>query len=352
MDEQRLLYIHVGLSSFVRKDIEILEKHFSLSVHEFDLTNKKRLPITLLKQAWMLVRSLRKSNGIVVQFAGYQSYLPTLIARFYKKPCILILGGTDTVNFPSIQYGCFNKKYLRFATRKSLERAAHLIPVSDTLIEYDYTYQPADFPKQGYKFHAPKVKTPVTTVYNGYSSEGWFISSEKEERSFVTVAADLGSRFGVKLKGIDLLLDVAPSFPSCSFYIVGGDKLNQSLPINVIPIGNMPHEDLPSFIAKKQFYLQLSMSEGFPNALCEAMLSGCVPIVSNVGAMPMILGATGYILFTKDVLKLESLITNSLDNYTLDQTEIVRDQIVQHFPLERREKELIACITKVLVGTN
>ncbi len=352
MESNRLIYVHVGLSSFVRKDIKILEKHYSLSIQEFDLTNKKRLPFTFLKQGWMLLRSLRKSKGVVVQFAGYQSYLPTLISRFYKKPCVLILGGTDTVSFPSIAYGNFNKKYLRVATRKSLERAAHLIPVSETLVEYEYTYQSDDFPMQGYKFHAPSVKTDVTTVYNGYDSDGWSISPQKEPLSFVTVAADLGSRFGLKLKGIDLILEVAGSFPNYTFYIVGGDKITLALPKNVIAIGNMPHDELPSFIAQKQFYLQLSMSEGFPNALCEGMLSGCVPIVSNVGAMPMILGGTGYILGKKDVAELAKLLSDATKNYNPAQSLQVRERILENYPLHRRESELIECLASVLKTTN
>lgn len=348
MERKRLIYIHAGLSSFVKKDIKILETHFKLDIREFDLSNKKKLPFVFLAQAWMLMRSLPKSNGIVVQFAGYHSYLPSRIARVFRKPCILILGGTDTVSFPSIKYGAFYKKYLRVATRKSLERASLLIPVSDTLIEYDYTYSDDDFPKQGYKFHAPKVKTPVTTVFNGYTSEKWFIGEDKGVDSFITIAANLGTRFGVKLKGVDLILSCAKELKDCKFYIVGGDKIKEELPDNVISIGNMPHEELPAFIANKQFYLQLSMSEGFPNALCEGMLSGCVPIVSNTGAMPMILGDTGYILEKKDVSDLVTLIEKARANYSINQGAEARERIATEFSLDRREKELVDLISKTI----
>ncbi len=346
MPKKRLIYIHVGLSSFVKKDIEILQETFELSIHEFDLTHKKRLPFTLIKQKVMLLRRLRKSDGVVVQFAGYQSYLPTRLARLFNRKCMLILGGTDTVSFPSLQYGSFNKKYLGYATRKSLERASLLIPVSDTLIEYDYTYSDDDFPKQGYKFHAPSVKTPVQTVFNGYSSDKWFIGASKEPNSFITIAADLGTRFGMKLKGIDLIIEIAEKLPACTFYIVGGNKLNVNLPSNVFPIGNMPHDQLPKFIADKQFYLQLSMSEGFPNALCEGMLSGCVPIVSNVGAMPMIVGDTGHVLLRKNSELLLSLIEFAQKSYTPEDAQAPRKRIIAEYSLTRRTSELTELITK------
>lgn len=348
MAKEKLIYIHIGLSSFVRKDIDILSKDFDLIISEFDLKRKKRLPFTFLGQFWFLLKNLKKSKGVVVQFAGYQSYLPSRVARLFNRKCILVLGGTDTVSFPSIRYGNFHKKYLGFATKKSLERADLLIPVSETLIEYDYNYQNNDFEKQGYLFHAPNVKTPVQTVYNGYKQEKWYPSDSKESFSFITIGADLGSRFGVELKGIDLIMAIAPQFTHCKFYIVGGDRINQELPENVIPVGNMPHDELPPFVATKQFYLQLSMSEGFPNALCEGMLSGCTPIVANTGAMPFIVKGTGYILKKKDTQTLVNLVISAIANYTDKQGILARERILTEFTLERREKELLELLHKTL----
>lgn len=348
MPQQKLIYIHIGLSSFVRKDIDILSKEYDLIISEFDLKRKKRLPITFLNQLMFLVKNLKKSKGVVVQFAGYQSYLPTRIAKLFNRKCILILGGTDTVSFPSILYGNFHKKYLGFATKKSLERADLLVPVSETLIDYNYTYQDLDFERQGYLFHAPNVNTPVQTIYNGYKSDKWFPSEEKEPFSFITIGADLGSRFGVELKGIDLILAIAPKFNHCKFYIVGGDRIKQELPKNVIPIGNMPHDELPRLVSTKQFYLQLSMSEGFPNALCEGMLSGCTPIVANTGAMPFIVNDTGYILKKKDTKTLVNLVNSAIANYTDKRGILARERILSEFTLERREKELLELVHRIL----
>jgi len=348
MAKKNLIYIHIGLSSFVRKDIEILSKEYILNIHEFDLKQKKRLPLTFFNQLWMLLTSLRKSEGVIIQFAGYQSYLPTILAKLFNKKCILVLGGTDTVSFPSIKYGNFYKKYLRFVTLKSLERADLLVPVSETLIECDYTYQNNDFNKQGYLFHAPSINTPVKTIYNGYNSYKWIVSDTKEQNSFVTIAADLGSRFGIELKGIDLILNIAQNFNDCNFYIVGGDKINVEVPENIILVDNIPHDELPAFISTKQFYLQLSISEGFPNALCEGMLSGCTPIVSNTGAMPYIIGETGYLLKEKDQHQLILIIEKAISNYSIELGIKARNRIASEFSIERREKEILALISKSL----
>jgi len=348
MHKPRILYIHVGLSSFVKKDIDILSQSFELLIFHFDLSNKKKLPLVFIQQFFFLIRHSFSSKVSVTQFAGYQSFLPSLIAKFTRKKSILILGGTDTVSFPSIKYGCFYNKYLKHFTSKSIQWSDLLLPVSENLIECDYTYTKDDFPKQGYKFHIPNVITPVKTIYNGYDAKKWTISNEIEELSFLTIGVNLGSRFGKKLKGIDLIITIASSFPQCKFYIVGGDKLNEKLPNNVIPIENMPHDDLPAFIANKQFYLQLSMSEGFPNALCEAMLSGCTPIVSNVGAMPLIVGELGFILEHKDENKLVEIIQQAIQNYLPSDRSQNRQQIESNFSLTRRTQELNKTIIELI----
>lgn len=348
MGQKKILYFHVGLSSFVKKDIAILSNTFELKIFHFKLNSKKQLPLSFISQFFFLIGNVFSTKGIVVQFGGYQSYLPTLFGKIFKRKTIIIMGGTDAVSFPSIQYGCFYNKYLNFFTRKSLKRASLLLPVSENLINCDYTYSEDDFKRQGYQFHAPEINTPEKTIYNGYDASKWYIEANKEENSFLTIAADLGTRFGKKLKGIDLILEVAPKFPNCKFYIVGGDKLKEKLPVNVIPVGNMPHDELPKFIANKEYYLQLSMSEGFPNALCEAMLSGCIPIVSNVGAMSTIVSSSGYILMKKNINQLEDLIHLAMKDKNNSSAENSRKRIIENFPLDRRTKELTDAISQHL----
>ena len=340
---QKLIYVHVGLSSFVKKDIAILEESYELSCFHFDLSSKKRLPLVFLKAFFFQITRIASHKGTVVQFGGYQSFVPVLLKRLFKSKVVLILGGTDTVSFPSIQYGCFYNKTLAKFTRFSIKHASLLLPVAESLIEVDYFYQDEDFPKQGYKFHVPDVITPVKTIYNGYDAKKWQ-ANPKEAKSFVTVAADLGTRFGARLKGIDLIVEVAPYFPDCKFYVVGGSKLKQQLPENVIPLGNYSHEDLADLVSRKQFYLQLSMSEGFPNALCEAMLCECIPIVSSVGAMKMIVDNEDLVLTRKNIDLLKTLISNVLISDLNALGKKARKRVQENYPLVARATKLLSAL--------
>ena len=344
-----LLYTYLNPSSFVLKDIEILEEEFDLSLHRFDVRSKYKLPFAFLKQIFFLIRNTRKQEVVIVQFAGYQSALPVLWARLFRKKSILVLGGTDCVYLPSINYGNFSKGFLAKCTSYSLKKATLLLPVSQTLVETDYDYQSDDFKKQGYKAFVKGDTAAYKVIHNGFKIDQWQ-PAEKEKNSFVTVAADLQTRFGIKLKGIDLILEIAPSLPDCQFYIVGGKNTTLETPSNVHLIETMPNNELPHFIATKEYYLQLSMSEGFPNALCEAMLCGCIPIVSAVGAMPEIVTDKGFILFKKDTNTLLNLIRSakSMENHAMMAAES-RDRIVTSYSFEKRKTTLLGVVHQLFL---
>lgn len=342
--KERLIYIHPGLSTFARKDIAILEKEFDLIIFQFKVNDGKSVVYSFIRQFFFLFRHSFSSTKIIIQFGGFQSFVPVFLKRIFRYKVVIVLGGTDCVSFPSIQYGCYYNKRLKRLTKYSLKNADLLLPVDDSLIEYDYTYTSDDYPKQGYRYHIPKIQTPYKVIYNGYSGEKWQ-SLPKESNTFVTVAADLSTRFGPKLKGIDLIIDVAPNFPQCTFYIVGGDKLSIIPPNNVILENNKYGEDLYNFVASKEFYIQWSMSEGFPNGLCEAMLTSCIPIVSSVGAMPKIVDETGYILQKKNIKTAIEQITEALSDPLRNTKGIyARKRIEENFTIRNRSEQLIATL--------
>ncbi|MBC7696282.1 MAG: glycosyltransferase family 4 protein [Burkholderiales bacterium] len=345
----KLLYFHAGKSSFVNKDIEILHEKYTVLDFFFDTTNKKKYFSLFAKQVAFILTNIFGSKLFVCQFAGHHAFLPILFSKIFFKRSVIVAGGTDCVSFPSIGYGNFNNKLLTRTTAFSFKKCDLILPVHQTLVEYDYTYQNNDFKKQGYQFFIPNIKTHYQIIHNGYDSKKWFCDTEKEKNSFVTIGAGLDSRFGFNLKGIDLILEIASQFPHCTFYIVGGLGIDKQTTANVKLLDKIPNNELRQFISNKQFYMQLSMSEGFPNALSEGMLCECVPIVSNVGGMPDIVKDCGYILKHKNISELYELVNGALNNFDLDKLgKKARKRVVENYTFEKRKEQLLLAVNKLI----
>jgi glycosyltransferase involved in cell wall biosynthesis len=72
---------------------------------------------------------------------------------------------------------------------------------------------------------------------------------------------------------------------------------NAGLERNVKALGSLPHCEALGVLRRTDVFLQISISEGFPNMLLEAMALGCACIVTPVGAVPEVVGTDGECAF-------------------------------------------------------
>lgn len=277
-------------------------------------------------------------------FAGFWSVVPVWLANLLGKKSYIILGGTDCVSFPEYNYGALRKSLQSKTIRYTLNNCSTILPVAEALRKYDYTYFDAVNKKQGFEHFFPEVNTPTKVIHNGYIVPEMRGEIKKKPNSFITVARiDNGVTF--ELKGIDLLVDLAKRRPECSFTIVGIHQemvsqfsLNEIPNLNCIPF--VASEELIDMYKQHQFCLCLSISEGFPNALCEAMSFGCVPVGSNVSSIPYIIADTGFILDTKDNQALNVLVEKAINTEKGRLEELggaARKRIQQEFSLQKRK---------------
>ncbi|MCF6280225.1 MAG: glycosyltransferase family 4 protein [Flavobacteriaceae bacterium] len=340
--KQHILMTFVQFSTFTKRDVSILSKKFTVSLHHFDTAKKQLLPIAFIKQFFHLLFNISDYKSIVIQSAGYVSFLPVIFGKILKKPIIIIAIGTDCAKLPEINYGANNKKILSWFTNFSFRNASLVLPVHKSLEKSFYTYLNVQFPNQGIRAFNPSIKTKIVEIVNGYDTKKWRITDSKRlENSFLTVTVAL-HKIGYYRKGIDLIIETAKAFPTHHFTIVGNVFLEEKCPKNVHLIDNVNQDELLLIYNKHQYYFQLSMFEGFPNALCEAMLCGCIPIGSNVAGIPDIIGDNGYVLKKKDADLLKNIISN-LDKNKITSAQ-VREQIATNFPIERRERELVDAV--------
>ncbi len=354
MSESRkktILYFYTAESPFVEKDIQILKENYRVKTFFFNVYQKKRLPLILFQQFCFILKNSFRYKGLICQFAGLHSFLPVLLSSILDKKSVIVAGGTDCVSFPSIGYGNFSNPRNARISKFCFKNCSLILPVHQSLVLYDYTYQNLDYPQQGILYFIPNLKTPIEVIHNGYDSNYWKRGEIKKiPNSLFTVLGHVNSRFTLQLKGIDLFIDMARKFPNASFTIIGGKGLIlENKPNNLILISNVWGKDLIQLFSQQEFYVQLSMSEGFPNALSEAMLCECIPIVSNVGGMPDIVGQTGFVLETKDPVVLEKLINTALKNIHKDKlAEAAREQIAENYTFRMRQVKMLNALNLLL----
>lgn len=350
MKQKRLIYLYPNPSTFVRRDVELLSHRYTVIPFNLNQGNPLKLPWQLIRQKLFLLKHLFRTDAVICHFAGYSSLLPVLFSRLFHKPCLIIIAGTDAACFPAYHYGNFVKKANALATSISLRKATHLLPVHESLVFQHYTYDPAGEPAQGYTVFAPSsAKTPWTAVYYGYDDQFFrpVDGIARKPLSFITVG-NLAQKTLFVRKGYDLILELAERRPELQFTLVGSSGSTRwDVPPNVQVLPYMDQHQIREAFSAHEFYFQLSVMEGFPNALCEAMLCGCIPIGSNVSAIPFIIGDSGFVLEKRNVEALDQLIEKIIQTPDRELlSKKARERIASNFTYQRRLEELSEIIER------
>jgi len=113
---------------------------------------------------------------------------------------------------------------------------------------------------------------------------------------------------------------------------------------NVTFIPPVEENDLIPYYQRAKVYCQLSMREGLPNALCEAMLCECVPVGTDVPGIRTAMGDAGFYVSYGDPLATKEAIIKAL---SVGSGISARERIRSLFPLEQREQRFAAIIEEL-----
>ncbi|MDA0314967.1 MAG: glycosyltransferase family 4 protein [Bacteroidetes bacterium] len=329
-------------TTFIERDLEMIRPVSKIVPVEFTQTPWK-LPFFWVIQFFQLLWYLPRTSQYLCFFGGYHTVLPVLFGKVFGKKCTIQAGGTDCINMPEIGYGNFRKKWLALATRFSFEQCSLILPVAEALVSQHYSYDSRISPKQGLLQLIPSLKTSMQVIPNGFDTEYWQdLGMERVKQSFISVATSSSSPARARIKGYDLIEQLAASNPKWNFTLVG-DSDYKSHSTNIQVLGKETPSSLVELYNSHEFYLQLSSSEGFPNALGEAMACGCVPIGSAVGAIPEIIGDTGLLLKRKELGTLQQLIQDWMAGKT--HLTSPRARIERHFTYAHRRHLLLQALS-------
>lgn len=345
-------------AKFVTNDIQILRRHFDVDVDEVHMPKNFAIIVTFIKSFFSYLFRIPKYDLIYSWFADYHTFLPVMIGKMYGKKSIICVGGYEATYIPEIEMGVFTstsfrKRARRFCTTYSHKNCSLILPVDDSLVEnvntYIYSEDPSRPPlRDGIRNMIPGIKTPMKTVRLGYDPEIFKRNEKINKERAVVCAGYIMNKYEFMRKGFDVLFECAKKMPDVKFILIGLNEEHFSM-LNSSGIKNLElhrkvnYDELIRLYSSAKVYAQLSLFEGMPSTICEAMLCSCIPVGSDVNGIPDIIRDTGIVVKKKDI----ELIVESI-NEALELPEIsgikARERIINLFEIGKREKELVEIV--------
>ncbi|MBZ5596310.1 MAG: glycosyltransferase family 4 protein [Acidobacteriia bacterium] len=275
-------------------------------------------------------RQVRNHDLVFGWFASWHSFLPLLFARLLRRPSLLIIGGYDVAAMPEIGYGHQRGGIKKWVSRWDMRLATCLVTHSHDSAEEAVR-----------NAEVPKVR--IHPIYLGV--EDVFRMPPPEHRQPIALTVGNVDWPNLRRKGHEPFVRAAAWLPDVQFVLVGAwlddaiDHLRTIATPNVVFAGRVDDETLRDYYWRASVYVQASAHEGFGLSVAEAMLAGCIPVVTRIGALPEVVGEAGLYAGSQEPDAVADVIREALV-----QPEAVRlsarQRILHRFPMAKRREAL------------
>lgn len=278
MNKKKILFVKRGFTRFEDNDFNLLSKNFNVKLYEPGFNNIYKVFFELLKV-----------DVLYYWFPNDYKFIISLIAKILNKKIIIVGGGqmstADTKKnrkFARVQYRFLH----RILGILSLKIADKIITVSN----YEFN---------GILRYASKNKMEL--IYNSIQTKLFNNKNKikRDQKLIITISGLKNTHY--HRKGLDIFVNLSKEMPDYKFVLIGKDCNDGTYEIiknqvkdNFIITGAVSDDELVNWMFKTSIYCQFSRQEGFGVALAESMACGCIPVVSQFGAIPEVAGPDAY----------------------------------------------------------
>jgi len=333
-----ILFIKPSDASFVVNDERIIRKHFTVESHWFQFGKFTRLLVSEIKLVVWLIRRMKQAKAVYVWFADYHSVIPVLFAAFLGKKSIVVVGGYDVARVPELNYGAHVRPFRSLCVKWTFRKATELLAVSEFVRRELVRYSD---------------RRASHLLYNGVDTQFFQRKAGigKKEMALTVCGAD--DERTVRIKGVDLFIDIAYRLPDVRFVVagLGGaakayiERIGRKANIEIR--GRSSLKELLRIYNEAKVYCQFSVYESFCMALAEAMLCECIPVVTNSGALPEVVGDAGLVLKSRDADRAAEAVREAM-RFNDAQGQRARKRIKENFTLDKRERLLVEVLGKMI----
>ena len=331
---KKIFLVSPSPSTFTRRDRDALRQEYR--VREIVISNysggtglKRSLLIT-----FEILRGVLWADLTYSWFAHNHSYLAVRLANLLGKRTLVVIGGYEVAREPEIGYGALLDPKLAERVNYIIENADHILAVSE--------FNRREILDLSERRH-------VAVVYNGIDCAR-FTPGKGKEDLVITVCHI--SENNIVLKGLDTFLDTARRLPDLRFAVVGRaldgsiEDLKWDAPPNVEFALSPSQDELLRWYRRAKVYCQLSYRESFGVALAEAMACECVPVVTDRGALPEVVGDVGFVVPYGDADATAAAVSEALCS---GRGRAARVRVQEEFSLDERGEKIGRIIEGKLV---
>jgi glycosyltransferase involved in cell wall biosynthesis len=359
MEKQKtLIYIKPANSSFIISDQKLLEKHFKVTPFLVKQSGKKlKFFMDLFSLAIFLFGNAGKSDVFLCWFGDYHAAIMVLAARILKKKSVIIAGGQEAICYKELGKGVYLKKVRGWCVKYALRNATLILPNHASLVHHVNSFYNAENPHiDGIRHYVKSIKGEIIVVPNGIDFSRIDRNPEiKKIPNLVLTVGTMNKEADFYNKGFDLFIDLSKLHRDKDFVLIGVNKaylawieekfkVSEIKNLRIIP-SFCPDEILVDYFNKATVYLQVSITEGMPVSLGEAMLCECIPVGSNVNGIPDAIGDTGVLVYRRNIDELSQALIKA---FTLNTGADARIHTINSFSLKLREEKLISAISTIL----